>query len=73
MNSGGIFDVADKENLLVDINNKLSEESTWSNLDLSQNLNKEKADLEKFLDSFLSVDETINDTVEFFQKRGLIN
>ena len=50
---GGIFDVADKENLLVDINNKLSEESTWSNLDLSQNLNKEKADLEKFLDSFL--------------------
>ena len=64
MISGGIFDVADKENLLVDINNKLSEESTWSNLDLSQNLNKEKADLEKFLDSFLSVDETINDNLD---------
>ena len=67
MNSGGIFDVADKENLLVDINNKLSEESTWSNLDLSQNLNKEKADLEKFLDSFLSVDETINDNLDLLE------
>ena len=51
MISGGIFDVADKENLLVDINNKLSEESTWSNLDLSQNLNKEKADLEKLIEA----------------------
>ena len=67
MNSGGIFEVADKENLLVDINNKLSEESTWSNLDLSQNLNKEKADLEKFLDSFLSVDETINDNLDLLE------
>ena len=67
MISGGIFDVADKENLLVDINNKLSEESTWSNLDLSQNLNKEKADLEKFLDSFLSVDETINDNLDLLE------
>ena len=67
MISGGIFDVADKENLLVDINNKLSEESTWSNLDLSQNLNKEKADLEKFLDSFLFVDETINDNLDLLE------
>ena len=61
MISGGIFDVANKEKLLIDINSKLSDESTWSNLDLSQALNKEKADLEKFLNSFLSVDESIND------------
>ena len=45
--SGGIFDVADKESSLEDINNQLSDESTWSNLELSQSLNKEKADLEK--------------------------
>ena len=67
MISGGIFDVANKENLLVDINNRLSDESTWSNLDLSQNLNKEKADLEKFLESFLSVDETINDNLDLLE------
>ena len=65
MISGGIFDVANKESSLESINNRLSDESTWSNLDLSQSLNKEKADLEKFLNLFLSVDEAIND--------GLIN
>ena len=65
MISGGIFDVANKEKLLIDINSKLSDESTWSNLDLSQALNKEKADLEKFLNSFLSVDESINDNLDY--------
>ena len=67
MISGGIFDVVNKENSLININNKLSDESTWSNLDLSQTLNKEKADLEKFLDSFLFVDETINDNLDLLE------
>ena len=67
MISGGIFDVANKEKLLIDINRKLSDESTWSNLDLSQALNKEKADLEKFLNSFLSVDESINDNLDLLE------
>ncbi|MDC1110766.1 peptide chain release factor 2 [Gammaproteobacteria bacterium] len=62
---GGIFDVAHKQSSLEDINNRLSDESTWSNLELSQSLNKEKADLEKFLNSFLSVDEAINDNLDF--------
>ena len=65
MISGGIFDVAKKESSLEKINNRLSDESTWSNLDLSQSLNKEKADLEKFLNLFLSVDEGINDNLDF--------
>ena len=65
MISGGIFDVAKKESSLENINNRLSDESTWSNLDLSQSLNKEKADLEKFLNLFLSVDEAINDNLDF--------
>ena len=65
MISGGIFDVANKESSLESINNRLSDESTWSNLDLSQSLNKEKADLEKFLNLFLSVDEAINDNLDF--------
>ena len=65
MISGGIFDVAQKQSSLEDINLKLSDESTWSNLELSQSLNKEKADLEKFLDLFLSVDEAISDNLDF--------
>ena len=67
MISGGIFDVVNKEKLLIDINSKLSDDSTWSNLDLSQALNKEKADLEKFLNSFLSVDESINDNLDLLE------
>ena len=64
MISGGIFDVANKESSLENINNRLSDESTWSNLDLSQTLNKEKANLEKFLNLFLSVDEAIKDNLD---------
>ena len=64
MISGGIFDVAQKQSSLEDINLKLSDESTWSNLELSQSLNKEKADLEKFLDLFLLVDEAISDNLD---------
>ena len=42
----------------------MSDDSTWSNLELSQSLNKEKADLEKFLNFFLSVDEAVNDNLD---------
>ena len=38
MISGGIFDVAQKQSSLEDINSKLSDESTWTNLELSQSL-----------------------------------
>ena len=71
MISGGIFDVAQKQSSLEDIQSKLSDESTWSNLELSQSLNKEKADLEKFLDLFLSDDEaTAPRTLDYRMRRG---
>ena len=66
MISGGIFDVTEKQKSLEKINSKLSDESTWSDIELSQSLNKEKVDLEKFLNSFLSVDGSINDNFALF-------
>ena len=54
-----------KQSSLEDINSKLSDESTWSNLELSQSLNKEKTDIEKFLDLFLSAEEAIKDNLDF--------
>ncbi len=66
MISGGIFDVTEKQKSLEKINSKLSDESTWSDIELSQSLNKEKVDLEKFLNSFLSVDGSINDNLALF-------
>ncbi|MDG0965808.1 MAG: PCRF domain-containing protein, partial [SAR86 cluster bacterium] len=62
--SGGTFDVSKKENTLKEINAELAKEATWSNLELSQSLNKEKTDLEKFLNIFLSVDMAVNDNLE---------
>jgi hypothetical protein len=53
-----------KKPSLKQIINQLSEETTWSDLELSQSLNKEKADIEKFLSSFVSVDEAINDNID---------
>ncbi|MDA9763272.1 MAG: peptide chain release factor 2 [SAR86 cluster bacterium] len=61
---GGIFDVSAKEDSLKAINAQLAEEATWSNLELSQSLNKEKTELEKFLTNFLSVDIAVNDNLE---------
>ncbi|MDA9786066.1 peptide chain release factor 2 [Gammaproteobacteria bacterium] len=61
---GGIFDVSEKEDSLKAINTQLAEEATWSNLELSQSLNKEKTELEKFLTNFLSVDMAVNDNLE---------
>ncbi|MDB4043376.1 peptide chain release factor 2 [Gammaproteobacteria bacterium] len=61
---GGIFDVSKKENSLKEINAELAKETTWSDLELSQSLNKEKTDLEKFLNIFLSVDMAVNDNLE---------
>ncbi|MDA9653245.1 peptide chain release factor 2 [Pseudomonadota bacterium] len=61
---GGIFDVSAKEDSLKAINTQLAEEATWSNLELSQSLNKEKTELEKFLTNFLSVDMSVNDNLE---------
>ncbi|MDA9626767.1 peptide chain release factor 2 [Pseudomonadota bacterium] len=61
---GGIFDVSAKEDSLKAINTQLAEEATWSNLELSQSLNKEKTELEKFLTNFLSVDMAVNDNLE---------
>ena len=50
---GGTFDVDIKQLRVKDINSELEKETTWSNLELSQSLNKEKTSLEKFLDDFL--------------------
>ncbi|MDB9908661.1 peptide chain release factor 2 [Gammaproteobacteria bacterium] len=61
---GGIFDVSAKEDSLKAIHAQLAEEATWSNLELSQSLNKEKTELEKFLTNFLSVDVAVNDNLE---------
>ena len=61
---GGTFDVDIKQLRVKDINSELEKETTWSNLELSQSLNKEKTSLEKFLDDFLFTESSINDSID---------
>ena len=64
---GGIFDVAEKEQSLASITQQLSEESTWSDLELSQSLNKQKAEIEKFLNHFLDTESQLADNLEILE------
>ena len=64
---GGTFDVAEKEQSLASITQQLSEESTWSDLELSQSLNKQKAEIEKFLNHFLDTESQLADNLEILE------
>ncbi|MEL1234403.1 MAG: PCRF domain-containing protein, partial [Candidatus Neomarinimicrobiota bacterium] len=46
---------------------QLAQEATWSDLELSQSLNKEKAELEKFLDHFLDTESQLSDNLEILE------
>ena len=64
---GGTFDVAEKEQSLASVTQQLSEESTWSDLELSQSLNKQKAEIEKFLNHFLDTEYQLADNLEILE------
>ena len=56
-----ILNIGAKEVRLKEIENQLSQEETWSDLDLSQKLNKEKTSIDKTLESFRDVKNKLSD------------
>ena len=48
---------------LAEIDNELSKEEVWSNLDLSQKLSKEKTSIDKALTSFNNVSSKLSDSI----------
>ena len=64
---GGIFDVDAKQKELDSILTTLSKESTWSNLELSQKLNKDKTVLEKFLNAFNATQSSLSDNLDLLE------
>jgi peptide chain release factor 2 len=60
-----IFDINSKQKRLKEIENELSKEEIWSDLDLSQKISKEKTALEKTLNLFKSVEEKVTDGLMF--------
>src|SRR5210317_834246 len=61
----GVFDVSSKENRLKQIEEDLTKEEVWSDLELSQKISKEKTVLEKSLASFKSAEEKVSDGLMF--------
>ena len=56
-----VLNIGAKEVRLKEIENQLSQEETWSDLDLSQKLNKEKTSIDKTLESFRDVKNKLSD------------
>ena len=56
-----VLNIGAKEARLKEIENQLSQKETWSDLDLSQKLNKEKTSIDKTLQSFRDVKNKLSD------------
>ena len=61
--ASGPFNLAKKKLKLKEIDEKLTKEEVWSDLDLSQKLNKEKSQLEKSITNFISIKEKVSDSL----------
>lgn len=59
----GVFNLIAKEDRLKEIENDLTKEEVWSDLDLSQKINKEKTSIEKNINLFKSVFEKVSDNI----------
>ena len=65
--ANGPFALNDKQNRLKFIEESLSTEVVWSNLELSQSLNKEKSSLEKALENYNHIKEKVSDNLMLFE------
>ena len=65
--ANGPFALIDKQKRLKSIEDSLSTESVWSNLELSQSLNKEKSSLEKALENYNHIKEKVSDNLMLFE------
>jgi len=65
--ANGPFALNDKQNRLKFIEESLSTEAVWSNLELSQSLNKEKSSLEKALENYNYIKEKVSDNLMLFE------
>ena len=57
-----VYKIDSKKNRLQEIENKLSQEKVWSDLELSQSLSKEKTALEKTISSYEHVSTRLSDS-----------
>ena len=57
-----VFQIENKKKRLEEIENELSQENVWSDLELSQKLSKEKTNLQKIISKYETVDQKVSDS-----------
>ena len=62
LRSGGIFDFERKEVRLQEILEALNDPSVWEDLEKSQELNKERSQLEKTMNQVSSIEQRLQDS-----------
>ena len=63
--SGGIFDIKKKKDLLEKINNDLSDEDVWKDIEKSKKLSQEKSLLEKEINLYGDIENEFKQVTEF--------
>ncbi|MEK9649472.1 MAG: peptide chain release factor 2 [Gammaproteobacteria bacterium] len=64
---GGYFDIDAKLTELKRIDETLAKETTWSDLELTQQLNKQRAPISKLVETFKESETSIQDALELFE------
>ena len=64
---GGIFDFAQKEERLTEVERELQEPSVWDQPERAQSLGRERADLEKVVVVMRTLDAAIQDAEELLE------
>jgi len=67
MRCGGLFDVAVKEEELVELNARIEDPKLWDNPDVAQKLMQDKTRLERMLKSFHGSEAALEDAVTLFE------
>lgn len=67
MKSGGIFDVDQKADRLIEVQRELEDPAIWNNPERAQNLGKERAQLDGVVSSIKSLENSLKDSLELFE------
>jgi len=65
--SGGIFDYAEKKDRLEEVSRELEDPTIWENPDKAQTLGRERASLEKIIETLDGVASGVSDNQEFLE------
>jgi peptide chain release factor 2 len=73
MKSGGIFDVDQKNDRLLEVQRELEDPAVWKDIERAQKLGKERSQLENIVHSIAVIESSLKDSAELFELAALEN